>query len=200
MRFKAVHSTNDIPFARRIGVTWTGLGIPGAIFVGLAGIIYTHQKGIVLDDPETIFMLIVDTLFHPLIAGILLAAILSAIMSTVSSQLLVCSTAFAEDFYRDMFRKDATQQEILLVGRCTVIGLAMLATLLAMDLASSVLGMVSYAWAGFGAAFGPALVLSLYWQRMTVQGALAGIIVGGFTVVFWKHLAGLARIFHKAAV
>ncbi len=189
-RFKAVQSIDQLPFARRIAVTWTGVGIFGALLVGLSGIIYTRQLGVSLDDPEAIFMLMVNTLFHPVIAGILLAAILAAIMSTADSQLLVCSTAFAEDFYRDMFRPDAPQKEILLVGRCAVVGISIIATVLAMNPESSVLGLVSYAWAGFGAAFGPVLVLSLYWRRMTARGALAGIIAGGMTVVVWKQLDG----------
>ncbi len=189
-RFKAVQSSEHLPFARRIAVVWTAIGMIGALLVGLAGIVYTQKFGISLDDPEAIFMLMVNTLFHPVIAGILLAAILAAIMSTADSQLLVCSTAFAEDFYRDIFKKTATQQEVLLVGRCAVIGIAILATLLAMNPESSVLGLVSYAWAGFGAAFGPVLVISLYWRRMTAKGALAGIIIGGVTVVIWKPLTG----------
>ena len=189
-RFKAVRSSNQLVFARRIAVTWTGFCMLGAMLVGLAGIVYTRRLGVAIDDPEAIFMLMVNTLFHPLIAGILLAAILAAVMSTADSQLLVCSTAFAEDFYRDMFRKNASQKEILLVGRMAVVGIAVIATYIAMDPGTSVLSMVGYAWAGFGAAFGPALVMSLYWKRMNAPGALAGIMVGGFTVVLWKQLNG----------
>ena len=189
-RFKAIKSSDQLVFSRRIAVTWTGLSMLGALLVGLAGIVYTRRLGVSIDDPEAIFMLMVNTLFHPLIAGILLAAILAAVMSTADSQLLVCSTAFAEDFYRDMFRKNAPQKEILLVGRLAVVGIAVIATCIAMNPGASVLSMVSYAWAGFGAAFGPALVMSLYWKRMNALGALAGILAGGFTVVFWKQLNG----------
>lgn len=189
-RFKAIKSSRQLVFARRIAVTWTGLCMLGSLLVGLAGIVYAQRLGVTIDDPEAIFMLMVNTLFHPLIAGILLAAILAAVMSTADSQLLVCSTAFAEDFYRDMFRRNAPQKEILLIGRLAVVGIAVIATYIAMDPGASVLSMVGYAWAGFGAAFGPALVMSLYWKRMNALGALAGIIVGGFTVVFWKQLNG----------
>ena len=189
-RFKAVSSSRQLVFARRVAVTWTGICMLGALLVGLAGIVYTRRLGIALDDPEAIFMLMVDTLFHPVIAGILLAAILAAIMSTADSQLLVCSTAFSEDFYRDMFRRNASQKEMLLVGRLAVIMIALIATVIAMTPDASVLSMVAYAWAGFGAAFGPALVFSLYWKRMNALGALAGILCGGLTVVVWKQLSG----------
>ena len=180
-----------MPAARRIAVTWTGFCILGAFLVGLAGMVYVDaHPGIILEDPEQIFMLLVSSLFNPLVAGILLAAILAAIMSTADSQLLVCSTAFAEDLYRDMFRSEATQQEILQVGRVSVVVISIIACLLAMNPESNVLGLVSYAWAGFGAAFGPALLISLFWKRMTRNGALAGILMGGITVVVWKQLTG----------
>lgn len=189
-RFKAIKSAEDMPVARRIAVTWTSFCIVGAFLVGLAGMVYMDANpSIAIEDPEQIFMLLVHHLFNPVVAGILLAAILAAIMSTADSQLLVCSTAFAEDLYRDMYRKEATQKEILLVGRISVVVIAVIACLLAMDPDSNVLGLVSYAWAGFGAAFGPALLISLFWKRMTRNGALAGILVGGLMVLIWKQLS-----------
>nr|MDT0252807.1 sodium:proline symporter [Endozoicomonas sp.] len=175
---------------RRIAVSWTGICMLGALLVGLTGIIYTQRQGIVLEDPEAIFILMVNTLFHPVIAGILLAAILAAVMSTADSQLLVCSTAVAEDFYRNMLRPNASQGEMLMVGRIAVVVIAVLATVLALNPESSVLDMVAYAWAGFGAAFGPALLFSLYWKRMNGLGALAGIVTGGITVVVWRSMSG----------
>jgi len=111
-------------------------------------------------------------------------------MSTADSQLLVSSSALAEDFYRQLIRPDATTSEVLMVGRIGVILLSVVALLLAMNPESSVLGLVSYAWAGFGAAFGPVILLSLYWKRMNRNGALAGMIVGGVTIVVWKQLTG----------
>ncbi|KEA65067.1 Proline/sodium symporter PutP [Marinobacterium lacunae] len=190
-RFKAARSNEDIPTARRIAVTWTGLSMAGAVFVGLAGLVYVngHMPGDIADG-EKIFMVLVNAVFHPVVAGILLAAILAAIMSTADSQLLVSSSALAEDFYKQLFRRDASQKEIVMVGRIAVLGLSFVALLLAFNPESSVLGLVSYAWAGFGAAFGPALLLSLYWPRMNRNGALAGIVVGALTVVIWKQLAG----------
>jgi sodium/proline symporter len=189
-RFKASRSNRDLTTARRIAVIWTGLSMVGAMLVGLVGLIYVNNSGISVDDGEKIFMLLVNSLFHPVVAGILLAAILAAVMSTADSQLLVSSSALAEDFYKQVFKKDATSEEIVMVGRIAVIGISIVALILAMTPDSSVLGLVSYAWAGFGAAFGPALVLSLYWERMNRNGALTGILVGGITIVVWKKLSG----------
>lgn len=190
-RFKATRSNADIGTARRIAVGWTALSMAGAILVGLVGILFVdNQLAGNLDDGERIFMLLVNSMFHPVIAGILLAAILAAIMSTADSQLLVSSSALAEDFYKQVFRPQATSEEIVKVGRIAVVALSVIALMLAMNPDSTVLGLVSYAWAGFGAAFGPALLLSLFWKEMNRNGALAGIVIGAMTVVIWKQLTG----------
>ena len=189
-RFAGIRSQSDVPTARRIAVIWSGLSMAGAILVGLAGLTYLNDQGSALADGETIFMVLVNAIFHPVIAGILLAAILAAIMSTADSQLLVSSSALAEDFYKDILKKEATSEQVMLVGRLAVIAIALVALSLAFDPDSSVLGLVSYAWAGFGAAFGPALLISMFWKRMNRFGALAGIVVGGVTVVVWKQLSG----------
>jgi sodium/proline symporter len=190
-RFAGIRSTSDVPAARRIAVSWSALSMTGAILVGLAGVAYADNNlGGDIGDAETVFMVLVTALFHPVIAGILLAAILAAIMSTADSQLLVSSSALAEDFYKQMLRPKAKQREIVLVGRLAVLGLAVIALLLAFDPDSSVLGWVSSAWAGFGAAFGPELLLSLYWRRMNRAGARAGVLTGGLVVVVWKQLEG----------
>ncbi|GAB3090927.1 sodium/proline symporter PutP [Aestuariicella hydrocarbonica] len=190
-RFKGIRSAEDMPMARRIAVGWTLLSMLGALGVGLIGLVYveTHMPA-GIDDAEKIFMVMVNALFHPLIAGILLAAILAAIMSTADSQLLVSSSSFAEDIYHAVLRRDAGEKEVVITARLAVLGVSLVALALAMNPDSSVLGLVAYAWAGFGAAFGPALLLSLYWKRMNRFGALAGIIVGGATVVIWKQLEG----------
>ena len=186
-RFKGIKSKDHVPAARRIAVLWSGVSMAGSIAIGLFAIAYLKSD---LGDNETVFMVMVDAIFHPVVAGVLLAAILAAIMSTADSQLLVSSSALAEDFYKALFNKEASAQQLVNVGRFAVVGIAVIATILALNPDSGVLDLVSYAWAGFGAAFGPALILSLYWKRMTKQGALAGIIVGGVTVVVWKQLTG----------
>ena len=190
-RFKASRTNKDLTTARRIAVIWTALSMVGAMLVGIVGLIYvTNSANVTLDDGEKVFMLLVNAMFHPVVAGILLAAILAAIMSTADSQLLVSSSALAEDFYKQVFKQDASSEEIVMVGRIAVVAISIVALILAMTPDSSVLGLVSYAWAGFGAAFGPAVVLSLYWSKMNRNGALAGIIIGGVTIVVWKQLSG----------
>lgn len=186
-RFKAIKDRNEVKAARRIAVTWTSIGLLGAFLVGIAGIGYFDQP---LADAETVFIELVQALFHPLVAGILLAAILAAIMSTADSQLLVSSSALTEDIYRALFNKDADPKSLVNIGRIAVVAIALVAWFFALNPESTVLGLVSYAWAGFGAAFGPAVILSLYWNRMNRFGCLAGILVGGVTVVVWKQMSG----------
>ncbi|MFD1381884.1 sodium/proline symporter PutP [Rhodanobacter aciditrophus] len=190
-RFKASRSNKDIATARRIAVGWTAISMIGALLIGMVGIVYVdNHMGGALDDGEKIFMILVNAVFNPVVAGILLAAILAAIMSTADSQLLVSSSALAEDFYKTWLNPNATQKQIVNVGRLGVVALSIIALVLAFNPESSVLGLVSYAWAGFGAAFGPAIILSLFWRNMNRNGALAGIIVGGVTIVVWKQISG----------
>ena len=188
-RFQAIRSASAVTAARRIAVTWVALTLTGATLAGLAGI-SVLEAPLAGEDREKVFIELVHLLFNPVIAGILLAAILAAIMSTADSQLLVSSAAFTEDFYRSVLRREAGSGELVAVGRLAVIILAGLAFLIAMDPQTMVLDLVGYAWAGFGASFGPVLILSLYWSRMTRRGAIAGIVTGGVVVVVWKQLEG----------
>ena len=187
-RFMALRDERDMPQAQAIGMTWMVLALYGAIATGFAGAGYFAMAP--LANPETVFLALSQALFSPLVAGILLAAVLAAIMSTVSSQLLVSSSAIAEDFWKRLFRKDAGERELLNVGRLSVFAISAVALLLALDRNSSVLALVAYAWAGFGAAFGPVVLLSLFWGRMTRNGALAGMVSGAVTVIVWKQLSG----------
>ena len=188
VRFMAIRHVNDLPVARRIGMSWMIVSLIGAMATGFVGVVYVKQTGLALSDAETIFILLSQVLFHPLIAGFLLAAILAAIMSTISSQLLVTSSSLTEDIYKAFFNKSASQKTLVLVGRISVLIVALMAIFLAYDRESSILSLVSNAWAGFGAAFGPVVILSLYWSRMNKQGALAGIITGAATVLLWIYL------------
>ena len=187
VRFMAVRSVRDVPAMRNIGMTWMGVALLGAIATGLIGVTYVVRTGTPLDDPETIFILLADVLFDPLITGFLLAALLAAIMSTISSQLLVSSSSLTEDFYRIYLRRDAGQRELVTVGRLCVLAVALVAIWLAYDPENTILGLVANAWAGFGAAFGPVVILSLTWRRLTRNGALAGILVGAATVLLWIY-------------
>ena len=187
VRFMAIRSVKDLKVARRIGMTWMVIALIGAMATGFFGIAYVSKNNLVLNDAETIFVLLSQVLFHPLIGGFLLAAILAAIMSTVSSQLLVTSSSLTEDVYKSFFRKSASEKELVLVGRICVAAVALAAIGLAHNRDSSILQLVSNAWAGFGSAFGPLIVFGLYWKRMTFLGALAGIIIGATTVLIWIY-------------
>ena len=187
VRFMAIRSVREIKVARRIGMSWMIISLTGAIAVGLVGAAYIKSIGGNLSDPETIFIFLSNTLFDPLVSGFLLAAILAAIMSTISSQLLVTSCSLTEDIYHTFLRKKANDTELVLVGRFSIVAVALLAIFLAHNRDSSILSLVSNAWAGFGAAFGPVVLLSLFWARMTRQGALAGIVVGASAVLFWIY-------------
>ncbi|MFT5004197.1 MAG: sodium/proline symporter, partial [Flavobacteriales bacterium] len=188
VRFMAIRSVKDMPTARRIGMSWMIVSIIGAMATGLAGIAYITRKGLQIDDAETIFILLSQILFSPLIAGFLLAAILAAIMSTISSQLLVTSSSLTEDFYKTFLNRDASEKQQVLVGRISVVLVALVAISLAYDRNTSILSLVSNAWAGFGAAFGPVVIGSLYWKAMTRNGALAGMVTGAVTVLLWIFL------------
>ncbi|MEH6827943.1 sodium/proline symporter PutP [Parasphingorhabdus sp.] len=185
VRFMAIRSIPDVAKARTIGMSWMGVALLGAIGVGITGRAYVEMNGMVLEDPETIFILLANALFHPLITGFLLAALLAAIMSTISSQLLVSSSSLTEDFYRLFLRKNASERETVNVGRLAVALVALVAIYIARDPDSKVLGLVSNAWAGFGAAFGPLILLSLTWKRMTGAGAVSGLVTGALVVIFW---------------
>ncbi len=195
VRFMAAKSPETIPGARRISMTWMILCLVGAVSIGLFGHLYffhnPNRAAAVISNPETVFIEIAKQLFNPWIAGVLLASILAAIMSTLSCQLLVCSSALTEDIYKTFLRKKASQRELVWCGRLMVLAIALIAIWIGGNPDSKVLKMVSYAWAGFGASFGPVILLSLLWPRMTAKGALAGIITGSVTVLVWKQFEWL---------
>ncbi len=185
MRFMAIRSIKDIKTSRLISVVWVVVTLYGAILAGFVGIAVFGPGG-GLRDPEWVFLELVQLIFNPWVAGILLAAVLSAIMSTIDSQLLVSSSALTEDFYRTFFRREASQKELIWIGRFAVLVIAVIATFIAWG-EGAVLALVAYAWAGFGAAFGPCIIFSLFWRRMTRNGALVGMLVGGLTVILWQY-------------
>ena len=187
-RFMAIDSPKSVPRAMGIGMGWMVMTLAGAVLIGFAGISYFADSP--LADPEFVFIELVQQLFSPWLAGILLAAILSAVMSTVDSQLLVCSSAITDDFYKSLLRPKAAQKELVAVGRASVAAVAVAALVMALNPESMVLDLVAYAWAGFGASFGSVILFSLYWRRMTRNGALAGVITGALTVLVWRNLQG----------
>lgn len=193
IRFMAARSIKVIPGARRVGTLWMIFCLAGAIAVGFFGAAYFAQHpgsaGLVTENNERVFIVLSGLLFNPWIAGVLMSAILAAVMSTLSAQLLVCSSTLTEDFYRTFLRPNASQRELVWVGRTMVLAISAVAVWIARNPNSLVLELVSYAWAGFGAAFGPLIIMSLWWRRMTRNGAIAGMIVGAATVLIWHSFA-----------
>jgi sodium/proline symporter len=194
VRFMSIKNIKELPKTTLIATIWVLISLSGALLVGLVGIaMYQNAPG---GDAEKVFIYMISDTFSPWIGGILLAAILSAIMSTIDSQLLVSSSALAEDFYQKVVKKDANEREVMWVSRFSVILIAVIAALLAMNPNSSILALVSYAWGGFGAAFGPVVLMALFSKRTTWHGALAGMIVGAVTVVIWKQV-GLGSVMYE---
>lgn len=189
VRFMAISTVKETKSARRIGMGWMIFSLVGTIFTALIGLAFFHQNTqYKLDDPEAVFLTLGQIVFHPLFAGFLLAAVLAAVMSTIASQLIVTSSALTEDLYKVLFRKNATDKEYVFFGRMAVLVVSIIAAILAFEQNDTILGLVAYAWAGFGASFGPVILLSLFWKRMTKWGALIGMIAGAITVIIWKNV------------
>lgn len=185
VRFMAIKDPASAKAARRIGIGWMALSLFGAVACGLIGIAYFNQPGLSLGNPEHVILALSQNLLHPLLVGFVFAAVLAAIMSTVSSQLIVSSSAFVEDLYK-LLGRPTSRRGLLSLGRICVLVIAIIAALLALDPSDTILGLVAFAWAGFGASFGPAVLLSLFWRRLTSWGALAGMVVGATTVFLWS--------------
>lgn len=202
VRFMSIKSHKLLPKARRVGISWMIVGLTGAVGVGLTGIAFVADRNIKLEDPETLFIVMSQVLFHPLVGGFLLAAILAAIMSTISSQLLVTSSSLTEDFYkliRGAEHAKEHEKEFVLVGRLSVLAVAIVAISIAWSPNDTILNLVGNAWAGFGAAFSPLVIYSLYWKGLTRTGAMSGMIVGALVVIIWitvvKPMADVNEIF-----
>ena len=189
VRFMAIKTLKEVRIARRIGMGWMIFSLLGATATALIGIAYFQQNpSATLVDPESVFLDLSQILFHPLVAGFVLAAVLAAIMSTISSQLIVSSSALIEDLYKIFFKKEASAKGYVTLGRVAVAAIAIIAAALAWKQNNTILGLVAYAWAGFGAAFGPIILLTLFWRKLTSKGALAGMIVGAVTVILWDSM------------
>ena len=190
VRFMALETPQQAKAGRRIGIGWMALACLGAAATALVGIATYRRDTGRLPDPETVFISLGQLLFHPLVAGFMLAAILAAIMSTISSQLLVSSSALVEDLHHAFKRKELSEKRSVLLGRVAVMIVSVVAALMAWQANDSILDLVSFAWAGFGAAFGPVVLLALYWRRLTRWGALAGMATGAVVAAVWANLSG----------
>lgn len=201
VRFMSIDDAAEIRGSRRIAMTWVAVSLAAATVIGMVFRLYLKQKGLTLaqvgNDPEKMFMVMINGIFSGgflmrVFAGIFLSAIMAAIMSTADSQLLVSASSFSNDLYKVVLRKKAGNRELITVSRLTVGAVALAALIMAMDTSSDffkvVMKMVSFAWAGFGAAFGPLILLALFWKRTTLAGAVAGMVTGAVTCFVWKFV------------
>ncbi|AKE40808.1 sodium/proline symporter [Corynebacterium kutscheri] len=193
VRFMALRSPQEAKQGGIIGVSWMSFCIAGAFFVALVGTAFfgQNEEYSIVDQVayETIFLDMGRILFHPLIAGLILTAVLAAIMSTISSQLLVTSTSLVEDIYRGLKKQPPSEREMLNLSRIAVLAVSVVAGILAVNPSDSILGLVAFAWAGFGSAFGPVVLAALYWKRLNAAGALAGMLTGAFVSFIWGNSA-----------
>jgi sodium/proline symporter len=196
LRFMAAKSLHILPAARQINLLWMILCLTGAVAVGLWGSAYCVSSQAIFsltikENPENIFIGLSQQLFPTYLGGIILSAVLSAIMSSLSSQLLVCASTLTQDIYQAFLYPRASQKMLIQFSRGAVLLVTFLSVFLAANSENRILTMVSYAWAGFGAALGPVILFSLFWSRMTANGALAGMTGGALTVLLWKQYIGL---------
>ena len=187
VRFMGIKNADDIKHSRRIAMVWVIFSLTAAVLVGLLGRVYISED-LSATAGETVYIKMVLSIFPIVFAGLFLAAILAAIMSTADSQLLVTASAITEDFYKTKIRKNASEKEAMMVSRGTVIVVAIIAAIIATNPNNTVLDLVENAWAGFGATFGPIVLFSLFWKRTTKKGAIAGMITGGVSVIIWRKL------------
>lgn len=184
-KFMGIRDSSEMYKAKYVGMTWQILCLLAATAIGLTGIAFFQGS---LENPELIFISMVKLLFHPLIAGFILCAILAATISTMDSQILVCASVLSEDFYKKWIKPSATDKEILFASRAGVIIIALIALFLAFEKSVTVLEAVEYAWTGLGASFGPLLLTSLYSRRVNRWGGLAGILVGSILTIVWPSI------------
>lgn len=190
VRFMAIKDTKEVKKSGTIAVVWVLISLTAAVLVGVLGRAYLDSQNTVLDaaSMELIFITTVKRLFPSFLGGIFLSAVLASIMSTADSQLLVTASAVVNDFYTIVVKKETSEKKLMWISRISVMAISVIACILALNPNDSIMGIVSNAWAGFGAAFGPAILLSLYWKRLTIKGTVAGIIGGAGTVLIWEYI------------
>ncbi len=189
VRFMAVRDEKELTKSKVVAITWVAISLFAACIIGIIGRAYLPA----IDDTEKVFIEMIEKIFVsefniPIIGGIFLCGILAAIMSTADSQLLVSASSVSSDIYKSVLKKDADDKKVLMVSRITVIVIAILAFLIALDPSNSIMDLVSDAWAGLGSAFGPLVICSLFWKRTNLPGAFLGIITGALTVIIWDYV------------
>ena len=184
----AIREKEEIKKSRRIATVWVVISLFAAITIGLIGRAYVPAQFVTNSDAENIFSYLASIMLHPLFAGLVSAGILAATISSSDSYLLIAASAFSKNLWQRIFRKNATDKEVMHVGRAALLIIAILGAAIAMDEDSVIFTIVSFAWAGFGATFGPLMLFSLFWKRTTRSGAIAGMISGGAMVFIWNFL------------
>ncbi|MDD6652163.1 MAG: sodium/proline symporter PutP [Eggerthellales bacterium] len=199
VRFMSIRDANEVKQSRIIAMVWVTISLASAILIGLIGRACIPVEFLTQASAENIFIVLSEMILPPFVCGLVVSGIFAASMSSSSSYLLISGSAVAENIYRGIFKRDATDRQVMIVARITLLVVFMFGILIAMDENSSIFGVVSYAWAGFGAAFGPLMLISLYWKRCNLQGALAGMITGTATVLIWhnfiKPLGGIFAVY-----
>jgi len=186
LRFMAVRKAKDLNLSRRVAVVWVVVALASAVFIGIVGRALYPTAFSTYSASENIFILISTNHFLPIFAGLVMAGILAATISSSDSYLLIASSSVSKNIYQRMFRKNASDKEIMWVSRATLLIIALIAIVIALDENSVIFTIVSFAWAGFGATFGPLMLFSLFWKRINRAGAIAGMLGGGGMVFFWK--------------
>ena len=208
VRFMAIKNEKELKKSRVIAITWCAISLFFAVVIGLVGRAFLAPQVLGTEgavSAENVFIEMIKQLFTehyglPFVAGLFLCGILAAIMSTADSQLLVTASAISSDLYKGVIKKDASEKKVLSLSRVVVVVVAVLAYVIALNPNSSVMNLVSNAWAGLGATFGPIVLLSLYWKRTNLAGAVAGIISGGVTVIIWDYIPLISKTVDGAAV
>ena len=191
IRYMAIRSTKDVKVARNIAIAWALPGITGAFLVGIVALLYFGPEYFLTVDPEQSMPLLATHLLHPILAGLFISGAVAAMMSTADSQLLVSTSAVTEDFYHQYLGKDLSQEVLVKLSRImiVVLGLAAYGIAIFSEIqGKKIFGVVSYAWSGLGSAFGPALVMALWWEKTTRQGIIAGLLVGFLTTIIWANI------------
>jgi sodium/proline symporter len=187
LRFFAIRRSSEITRSRRIATIWCAISLAAAVLIGLVGrALYPASPELLTSGGAEGVFITISMLFPPLIAGIMMAGILAAVMSSSDSYLLIASSALSKNIYQGILKKDASDDRIMFVSRLALIGIALVGVIIAIDQNSKIFTLVSFAWAGFGAAFGPLVLFSLFWKRTTHAGAVAGMASGGGMVFLWK--------------
>jgi sodium/proline symporter len=186
LKFMAIKKSSDLKLSRRIAIIWVAISLSAAVAIGMIGRILYPDALLTQSASESVFILMSTNFFVPLFAGVVMAGILAATISSSDSYLLIAASAFSKNIYQGIMKKEASDKAVLYVSRITLLVIAIISMIIALDENSIIFKVVSFAWAGFGATFGPIMLFSLFWKRTTRTGAIAGMLAGGGMVFFWK--------------